>query len=637
MRKLFFLTGAALCLLSRLGYACDEKPTLVIFGNSLSDTGNTLAISESLGLPPIPPPAYYFEGRYSNGPNWVDYIKNDFHFPVQNFALGGATTGTTNVISGYPFGGFIQEIGAFELANGGKFSDDMVSIIELGSNDFLSLLEDPDFLNPLFTQSVAEAEILRAISEMQTGLVDLEQLGSLKNIVWNLPDLAEIPLLLPPSPAAPFAPVYEAIVENYNAGLLELVQGLNENSYNHTQFFYFDVFTVLNEVRAELAAQGVDITDHTLTTIFENPPMVFVTGPPPGNLAFYDQEHPTTLAWSAFATKFAGYLDNLLFGPCFFAVEQDLVFESGRSHRDLLYNHYRMLNMQRIVCPPDYDCCEQPDRFLVYVDAEGKWGSLNKRGGTNAYKYNSQTVGVGADYWVNEAVTVGASFTYENSNANVKRDRGTMRLKDYIPTVYMAVTTCDGYFADIDFSYHSYHFRDIKRHIRFVNEETKGHTTGWGWEANTQFGALWRLCDCFTTGPVLGLGWQTATIRSYKERGAGYLDFKLRPIRQDSLVGRVGWQVFWNDCENIFVPWAYLWYEREFTRDKKTLRPTMYHTNDLAVDYHKIGRPNFNVLTLDIGTDIGLMDNLTGSVAFQGETTFHRFSYGVLGELDFSF
>src|ERR1700737_3669549 len=58
-------------------YASDpwEYQHLVVFGDSLSDNGNSLALFH---LPPPP----YFDGRWTNGPNWVDY------FPYVAFVFG---------------------------------------------------------------------------------------------------------------------------------------------------------------------------------------------------------------------------------------------------------------------------------------------------------------------------------------------------------------------------------------------------------------------------------------------------------------------------------------------------------------------------------------------------------------------
>lgn len=87
---------------------------LVIFGDSLSDTGNVLSLTTAFGQPPFPsyPGA---AGRFSNGPAWTEYLGTGLGFfgsaapsnllfngtnviPIgaqggQNFAYGGARTG----------------------------------------------------------------------------------------------------------------------------------------------------------------------------------------------------------------------------------------------------------------------------------------------------------------------------------------------------------------------------------------------------------------------------------------------------------------------------------------------------------------------------------------------------------------
>src|ERR1700761_6724036 len=67
---------------------------LVVFGDSLSDNGNTFS---SVGLPKAP----YYDGRWTNGPNWVDYISQVAGIPDvsaflrnrgTNFEVGGSTS-----------------------------------------------------------------------------------------------------------------------------------------------------------------------------------------------------------------------------------------------------------------------------------------------------------------------------------------------------------------------------------------------------------------------------------------------------------------------------------------------------------------------------------------------------------------
>src|SRR5260370_42357201 len=57
---------------------------LFVFGDSLSDTGRNPA-----------PGSSYFNGRYSNGPLWVEYLSAQLGLPYNasnNFAVSGSTT-----------------------------------------------------------------------------------------------------------------------------------------------------------------------------------------------------------------------------------------------------------------------------------------------------------------------------------------------------------------------------------------------------------------------------------------------------------------------------------------------------------------------------------------------------------------
>jgi hypothetical protein len=57
---------------------------MVVFGDSLSDTGN---LKRRLMIFPNSP---YWLGRFANGPNWADYFADRTGIAVQNHAVGGA-------------------------------------------------------------------------------------------------------------------------------------------------------------------------------------------------------------------------------------------------------------------------------------------------------------------------------------------------------------------------------------------------------------------------------------------------------------------------------------------------------------------------------------------------------------------
>ena len=63
---------------------------LYVFGDSLSDTGRN----------PATPPASYYNGRFCNGPLWVEYLSAELGLPYNasdNFAVSGSTT--SNLLS----------------------------------------------------------------------------------------------------------------------------------------------------------------------------------------------------------------------------------------------------------------------------------------------------------------------------------------------------------------------------------------------------------------------------------------------------------------------------------------------------------------------------------------------------------
>src|SRR5438270_2780466 len=96
------------------------------FGDSYADTGNLFRITHTFS--PI-----YPTGRFSGGTNFVDTMSLLLGVPEPNFAIGGATTGSTNVVGpGIP--GFFQEWTGF-LAAGGHFLPTDVLAISIGGND----------------------------------------------------------------------------------------------------------------------------------------------------------------------------------------------------------------------------------------------------------------------------------------------------------------------------------------------------------------------------------------------------------------------------------------------------------------------------------------------------------------------
>lgn len=109
---------------------------LLVFGDSLSDVGNFYIVSEKSN-----PKEPYYEGRFSNGPLWIEVFAEEMGFPAvkpslaggMNYAYGGARTGNGNREGKPDIGAQIDE---YLKKTGGKVKRDQLVVVCGGCNDF---------------------------------------------------------------------------------------------------------------------------------------------------------------------------------------------------------------------------------------------------------------------------------------------------------------------------------------------------------------------------------------------------------------------------------------------------------------------------------------------------------------------
>jgi phospholipase/lecithinase/hemolysin len=206
MRRLAFFVFFVLILV-RLPSACaldlSKFKHLVVFGDSLSDNGNSLSLTK--GSVPPPPygttydssgrPGVIFPGRWTDGQNWVDYfprVAQSFgvHIPpatayfqdgqtdnATNFAIGGATSGEGNFFSA-SLPGLQFEIGTYLSAVDKRASPNDLYVFWIGGNDFF-LGIDP-------TQTVAN---------IKDAIATLSSIGARAFVVIKIPDISLSPLV----------------------------------------------------------------------------------------------------------------------------------------------------------------------------------------------------------------------------------------------------------------------------------------------------------------------------------------------------------------------------------------------------------------------------------------------------------
>lgn len=603
----------------------EELEFIKLIGDDYFDTGAGNAVATSLGvtLPNRTPP--YFNGRRSDGPIWIDFVSELLDVPFTNFAVSGAKTGTGNFIQP-ALGGNTQELLRFAGTQPPIDSETLI-FLDGGRNDFFGLLLTPGQLNPAGFQAVAT----QAITNQVINSLTLQAFGAKKIIIWNLEDMGKLPLFTDPALGLTLlSPAYTQASIGYNAALSQQVKILNKSAEHHRQIFVFDAFSLFNEITASLEAQGIDPTQHTIT-ILPNGNFV-VTGPQPGSVEYYDQTHPTSHVWELVAPHVAAFVDTIYEAPRFIAAERDLAFETTKAFRDAMDNHFRTLHLQRFVHCMDWNqCCNEFDRFHIYFDGLAKWGSTHTRVGTLGLQYDTQLAMLGADYHYNDCLTFGASFTAQRNWGRTKHHHSHMELHDYIPTLYGEYSTCNS-FIDGYLSYHYYDFKKIRRHIPYVHRTARGHTHGQAVEANVEAGLV-KVCGCTTLIPIVGVDYEYLHIAKYHEKHKQAFHLKVRKQHNDSLVGKIGGQMFLNPLDCGLITFAELYYEQEFLRHRRVISSRLRKRNDGSVIYSKTSSPCRSTLKYAFGFDADLSECMSGNISYQGETTFRRFNNGLRLEL----
>ena len=163
--------GLLLSCLMPLPVLAQSIEGINIFGDSLVDNGNAFRATGGI-IPPSPP---YFNGRFSNGPVWVEGFSTELKLPAgsnSNFAFGGATSGTGNTID-VALPGLTTQLDRFLLLSP-TVNPNQLFAIWAGANDYLG----GGVTNPAIV-----------VGNLSTATQRLIGAGAQQIIVPNLPDL----------------------------------------------------------------------------------------------------------------------------------------------------------------------------------------------------------------------------------------------------------------------------------------------------------------------------------------------------------------------------------------------------------------------------------------------------------------
>lgn len=280
--------------------------TLVVFGDSLSDTGALLVRTKNY----VPNGESWYRGHFTNGWTWAEYGANNLNILHMNQAWGAsgindqpvgvrtlkATTVITPGIS-TAVDDFNRYVTSQEEVTITKYPDQTLYAVLIGANDFISYGQTP-------------TQVTQGVSKAVTKLIDENQAKNI--IIINLPDISKAPRFKNnPTEQAKLT----ADVVAYTQELKDLVTSLN-NQYNASspgkvKVTFFDTSDTFNDIMYKPSDYGIiNTTDMCLVSnlggayIAASPMRPDCNG---DNYAFWDSIHPTKKVHKVLGEAFANF------------------------------------------------------------------------------------------------------------------------------------------------------------------------------------------------------------------------------------------------------------------------------------------------------------------------------------------
>jgi thermolabile hemolysin len=263
MKKWIFLIVVFLvAIMSAVVFSAQKTPVInhfYIFGDSLSDTG---MVFRSTGGQ-YPPNPTYFQGRYSNGRVWVEYLAADLGVKqVDNFAWGGATTGSEarDLVPG-----LLAQVQTFVRRHPRATAGELY-ILWAGANDYLQGVTNP----------------AQPVANIRKAIKLLADRGATKFLIANLPDLGQLPATYRGQNAEQLS----TLTQSHNTNLRRALKQMSQQD-QHLQFVTLDANLLYQQAVQEPAKFGLtQVTQACFTGS--------TTCTNPDQHLFWDSIHPTT-------------------------------------------------------------------------------------------------------------------------------------------------------------------------------------------------------------------------------------------------------------------------------------------------------------------------------------------------------
>jgi len=312
-KKLFRSTIFCLSLLVVSWCEAASYSEAIVFGDSLSDSGNYFAQFGGIAMQPyemknVPSEPYAIGGHhFTNGATWVEELTKKMHIPksglpsevspgvFRNYAVGRSRSRDVLLDDVFNEVNLTTQIDRFLDDENGQAPGAALYIIWIGSNDVADALFAP---NPA---DILGASLLNTFTQIQR----LYEQGARHFLILNMPNFALTPRVLDVVSVYP-VPVQTYLLHNislasvgYNqalAGNLAFMQSLLPDM----DVISLDVFGLLNDIVANPEPYDLDIVDETCITP-DTQGQAYCSNW--GRYLFWDAQHPTRKGHSIIAEQ----------------------------------------------------------------------------------------------------------------------------------------------------------------------------------------------------------------------------------------------------------------------------------------------------------------------------------------------
>jgi phospholipase/lecithinase/hemolysin len=274
---------------------------IVVFGTSLSDSGNAFTLRGGTNTPPdylvnplLIPSAPYASGghHFSNGATWIEQFARSLGLagsvrPAFASSSPEATNYAVGAARAYDDGinvNLADQVNAFLADVNGGAPSDALYVIEMGSNDIRDAIVAFQTGGP----GAAQAILQQALQSIAVNIQTLHAAGAREFLVWIPPNVALTPALQSLARVNPaVTQLATGLTLAFNSGLKAALAGLSQlPGITITQL---DAYTLLNTIAAAPGAYG--LTDVTTACLTPNVPPFFCQTP--DEYLFWDGIHPS--------------------------------------------------------------------------------------------------------------------------------------------------------------------------------------------------------------------------------------------------------------------------------------------------------------------------------------------------------